>query len=274
MVRKNNMIKMVLIFTCVMGIISFLLLLISNIREKNNTYIYIDVDTMKLVQLEEPKDGDPIAIVNTTKGEIRFVLYPQYSPEAVKNFTELAESGYYDGTWVYDAQEGAYSGMGANSKDGSVESGMDADKESVERELDQDLWPFRGAVCMVNTKVQRSMKENIFGGGTFYCGSRFNILNSIEFDEDISEEIRQSSASEELAEAFISKGGIPNFSQQMTIIGQTYQGFDIVDELASMESTENGNYRTPKEDVKIISVTISTYSAEDETAEVSTASGK
>ena len=59
MVRKNNMIKMVLIFTCVMGVISFLLLLLSNIREKNNTYIYIDVDTMKLVQLEEPKEGDP-----------------------------------------------------------------------------------------------------------------------------------------------------------------------------------------------------------------------
>lgn len=260
---KNNVTKMLIIFSLIMGAVTFIMLLIANLREKNDTYIYIDPETMKLVQLEEPKEGDPIAIVKTTCGEFRFVLYPEYSPEAVKNFTELAKSGYYDGTWVYNVQEGAYAGMGADNSDGSVSGGYGTQKERVERELSQDLWPFRGAVCMVNNQVERTFLQKIIGGGTYYCGSRFNVLNSIKFDDDISEEMRKSSPSEELAEAFISKGGIPNFSQQMTVIGQTYEGFDVVDKLASLDGTEKNGYRIPDEEVKIISVTISEYSTED-----------
>ena len=49
----------------------------------------------------------------------------------------------------------------------------------------------------------------------------------------------------------------------MTIIGQTYQGLDIVDKLASLEGEDNGRYLTPKEDVKIISVRIETYKSDD-----------
>ena len=50
----------------------------------------------------------------------------------------------------------------------------------------------------------------------------------------------------------------------MTIIGQTYKGFDVVDKLASLESKTNGTYLVPVEDVMIKSVKISTYTAEDE----------
>lgn len=262
--KSNRLVRTILIFSIVMGTLSLMLMLFSTIRRSNNIYISIDLETMKLVQLEEPQDGDPIAIVDTTLGEIRFVLYPQYSPNAVKNFTELAESGYYDNTYVFNAQSGAYSGMGTPNKDGSLAEGHDESRERIKRELHQDLWPFRGAVCCVNTTIERGLKERILGGGTYYCGSRFNILNSIKFDEEVSNEMRGYSVSDKLDDAFIEKGGIPNFSQQMTIIGQTYKGYDVVDALASLEAEENGDYRTPIEDVMIKSVKISTYSSEEE----------
>lgn len=256
---KKSIVRRVLIFSLLMGIILFIMMFASAFRQANDSYISIDVDTMELVQFDGPKENDPVAIVDTTIGEFRFVLYPQYSPNAVKNFTELAESGYYDGTYVFNSDSGAYSAAGAPNKDGTSN---DSSHELVERELHQNLWPFRGAICALNTTVDRGWKEHLLGGGTYYNGSRFAIVNSIEFTEEMKEEFRQISDSQELAEAFIENGGVPNFSQQMTVIGQTYQGMDVVEKLSNLETIDTGSNKMPKDDIMIISVKIDTYKAE------------
>ena len=264
MLKKNNVVRLVLIFTLIMGVSSLVIMLSNTLMARNNNYITIDPETMKLVQLDPPKDGDPIAIVDTTLGEYRFVLYPQYSPNAVANFTELAEQGYYNNTYVFHSESGAYSAAGAPNKNGNAN---DNSHELVERELHQDLWPFKGAVLAMNTTVKRSFKEKILGGGTYYNGSRFMTVNTIDFNDDIKKEIMEVSENEELGRAFVEHGGVPNFSQQITVIGQTYKGFDVVEKLANLETNEQGVYKVPVEDVMINSVTISTYSAKDEAAE-------
>ena len=262
--QSKSILKTVVIFTSVMALITLVYMLLSSYLSNKNKMV-IDIDTMELVQLEAPEDGDPIAVINTSLGEIRMVLYPEYSPNAVKNFTELAESGYYDNTYVFHSEEGVYSAAGAKNKDGTMPEGYDKSRELVERELNQNLWPFRGAVCALNTTVDRGLKEVLFGGGTYYCGSRLAFVNSIEFTDELKEELRQSSESSELAEAFIEKGGIPNFSQQMTVIGQTYEGFDVIEKLASLETenSEDDTYKIPKDDVMILSVEIGEYSSSD-----------
>lgn len=244
-----------------MALLTLGLMLMENVRDNNNTYVAIDVDSLDLVQLEEPKENDPIAIVETTLGEIRFVLYPDYSPNAVRNFTELAESGYYDNTYFYNSESGVYSSAGSKEKDGSFQHGNAC--ERIERELNQDLWTFKGAVCCPITDYDRTFTEKFLGGGTYYCGSRLNFLNTIEFTDELKEELRASDTSEKLVEAFIEKGGVPNFSQQMTVIGQVYEGLDVVEKLASLESTDNGNYKIPNDDIMIISVKIGTYSPKE-----------
>lgn len=264
--QKKSVLKTVIIFTAVMALISLVFMLL-NTYVSHRSKMVINVDTMELVQLEAPKDGDPIAVIETSLGEIRMVLYPEYSPNAVKNFTELAESGYYDNTYVFSSQDGAYSAAGAKNKDGTMPDGYDESRELVERELHQNLWPLKGAVCVMNTTVDRGLKELILGGeGTYYNGSRFALINSIEFTDDIKQELIDSSECRELADAFIEKGGIPNFSQQMTVIGQTYKGFDVIEQLASLETDgdENDTYKIPKDDIMIISVEIGEYSAEEE----------
>ena len=70
-----------------------------------------------------------------------------------------------------------------------------------------------------------------------------------------------------LAAVISEKGGVPNFSQQMTVIGQIYSGMDVAEKLAQLETNDIGVYKFPKEDVLINSVTISTYSSEDEITE-------
>ncbi|WP_295092999.1 peptidylprolyl isomerase [Ruminococcus sp.] len=263
MIRGNKVVRLILIFTLIMGVTSLVVMLAGMMKERNSSYITIVPEEMELVQLEAPKDGDPIAIVETTIGEFRFVLYPEYSPNTVKNFTELAEQGYYDNTYVFHSESGVYSAAGAPNKDGSAK---DNTHELVERELHQNLWPFKGAVMAMNTTIKQSFTEKIIGGGTYYNGSRFMLVNTVSFDDAFKEELKAYSESQELAEAFIEKGGVPNFSQQMTVIGQTYSGIDVVEKLASLETNNVGNYKFPAEDVMINSVKISTYSSEDDSS--------
>ena len=76
-------------------------------------------------------------------------------------------------------------------------------------------------------------------------------------------EMLENSISRELAQAFIDLGGIPNFSQQMTVIGQTYEGTEVIEKLSQLETEENGIYKIPKEDIMINSVKISKYTKDN-----------
>lgn len=264
MFKSNRTVRLILIFTLIMGVSSLVVMLSNTLASRQTYYITVDPETMELVQLEAPEEGDTVAIVDTTIGEYRFVLYPEYSPNAVENFIALANEGYYNNTYVFHSESGAYSAAGAPNKDGSAK---DNSHELVERELHQDLWPFKGAVLAMNTTVKQSFKEKLFGGGTYYNGSRFMVLNTVEFNDEFKEELKEVSESQELADAFINHGGVPNFSQQMTVIGQVYSGMDVVESLASLETEDKGSYKFPIEDIMINSVTITTYSAEDENTE-------
>ncbi|MBE6862472.1 MAG: peptidylprolyl isomerase [Ruminococcus sp.] len=269
MYQKKSLVKTVLVFTLIMSLGVLIFMIFSSFMKAKNS-IVINTDTMELVQLEAPEEGDPIAIVETSLGEFRFVLYPEYSPNAVKNFTELAESGYYNNTYVFHSESGAFSAAGSPNKDGTLKEDFDKNRELVERELHQNLWPFKGAVCCMTSTVDKGFFDALFGGGDYYCGSRLAFLNTIEFTDEIKEEMA-SSDNKTLADAFAEKGGVPNFSQQMTVIGQTYEGMEIVEQLSKLETdaSENGTYKIPKEDIMILSVTIDEYYESGEAAEES-----
>ncbi len=264
--NSKGLIKKIIGFIIIMGIIALIFMLLDAIKSSRSN-MYVNVDTIELVQLEEPEDGDTIAIIDTSLGEIRAVLYPEYSPNAVQNFIELAESGYYDNTYVFHSDSGVYAAAGSKNKDGTMPDGYDTSRELVERELHQNLWPFKGAICMLNTTIDYGLFDAIIGGETYYNGSRFTLLNTIEFTDDVVEELVESSESQELADAFIENGGIPNFSQQMTIIGQAYEGLDVIEELSSLETEgvdeDDDAYKIPVEDIMIISVELSEYSSEE-----------
>lgn len=261
--KNNSFTKTLIIMLLIAGFITLGMMLLEDVRKNNDTYVTIDVNTMELVQLQPPEEGDPIAIIDTTLGEIRFVLYPEYSPNAVKNFTELADSGYYDGTYFYNSDSGVYSSAGSKQKDGAYSSGNSS--ERIERELNQNLWSFKGAVCCATTDIDRTFTQKLLGGGKYYCGSRLNFLNTIEFTDELKQQMTASGTNEQLTQAYIEHGGIPNFAQQMTVIGQVYQGMDVVEKLAALESQNNGNYKIPKDDIMIISAKTDIYSDKQKT---------
>lgn len=226
---------------------------------------YIDENDMDLIQLEEPEDSDMAMCMHTTAGDIVAVLYPEEAPLYVEQFTTLAEEGYYDNTYVYQVEQGVYFEAGSPNADGTLTAGTDATYESVEREVSSNLWPFRGAFCVPTVSTEGGVWDRITGKTKTYCGTRFAVCNSIEFDDETIEELESlDDTASELNEAFIENGGIPNYSQQMTIFAQAYgdESFATIDKIVSAEvvSAEDEDDDTPPvEDILITGIEIGVY---------------
>ncbi|MBX3096379.1 MAG: peptidylprolyl isomerase [Fimbriimonadaceae bacterium] len=48
--------------------------------------------------VQMPKAGDDVAVIQTNHGDIWLRFFPDKAPKHVKNFLDLAKSGFYDGT--------------------------------------------------------------------------------------------------------------------------------------------------------------------------------
>lgn len=236
-----------------------------------NSTSYIDMETIELVQTEPPKVGDPTATIKTSEGDIKFVLYPQYAPETVENFTKLAQSGYYDNTYVFNSEPGVYFGAGSPKKNGDLdENKLEGTKEWAQ-EINQNLWPFKGALCSLSTGEEGGFWKKITGNSKTLNGSRFTVLNSVDFTEDFKKSLMESDENTMLAEKFIEKGGIPALSQKITVFGQAYDGFDVIDKLTSLETqTSEEEVKIPVDDVMINKIEIGVYKDEDVQTEKST----
>ncbi len=264
MYNKKRTLSRLGIFLLLASLISFIIFYII-VMFSNQGYTYVDVETMELVQTQEIEEGAPIAVIETSYGEIRAVLYPEYAPQTVEQFISLAESGYYNDTYVFEQKEDVYFAAGTPNADGSLGE-ENRTNEHVPLEVHQNLWPFKGALCVLNTSVEGGFFDRLFKNTETFTGSRFMVLGSVDFtDEEFVTQFREASGSEELADAFIERGGVPNFAQQMTVFGQTYEGLEVVEAIcaaAVQAETNAAGYTPPAEECKIISVTIGEYRAE------------
>ena len=214
-----------------------------------------EVDLVQIDALENNiEEGQPIAIITTSFGEIRAVLYPEIAPNTVQSFIELAESGYYDNTYIFRVQPDIYFAGGAHNKNGDLNQDFKEENETIDAEISEDLWPFKGAFMSLSARKGCS-------------GSRFVVVDSVEFTDEFQEELLAIYDDEEnndtrLADAFIKYGGAPNVSQQWTIFAQTYQGFDVIGKICSQEVQDEEDYQ-PTGDIVIEKIEISTYSKDE-----------
>lgn len=241
--RINSILKFLLIFFIMLTLVFTLTTCILGMQSDS-----VDWDNVRLVQLEQPQDGAQIAIITTNLGEMRAVLYPEYAPKAVKNFISLAKQGYYDNTYVFGVQQDTFFLAGTPNKNGELNDDYDKDNENISKEIHDNLWPFRGAICSLSGSGERS-------------GSRFMVCNSIDMTEEIKSEMLDAGDNKMLAEAFIAQGGIPNYSRQYTVIAQVYEGYEVIDKICAAEvETGEDDALIPKEDIMIEKIVISDYS--------------
>lgn len=227
---------------------------------------YIDMANVTLVQLEEPSPDDTCAVIHTTAGDITAVLYTEEAPLYTAQFISLAEEGYYDNTYIFQVEKDVYFSAGSPDKTGSIDGTQAAsNKENLLMEKSQNLWPFRGALCAPKTGHNQNFWDNLFGQAEDYVGTRFLVCDTIEFDEETVSELKEADASAKaISDVFLEKGGIPNYSQQMTIFGQaigdeSFETIDTITSTALAAADEESGYTPPAEDIIIESVEIVRY---------------
>ncbi|MDR1674214.1 MAG: peptidylprolyl isomerase, partial [Oscillospiraceae bacterium] len=181
----------------------------------NKPQAEIDMETVVFVQKQPDAANAETAVIETSCGTIKAVLYPEYAPKVTENFKSLANSGYYDGTYVYEIDRGHWFSAGTPNENGDLNPDFDKKNESVKATAHQNLWPFKGALCAVPTSEDKSK-----------AGSRFMFLNTTDFDAQTKEEMLKVPGGEKLAETFFELGGIPNLSQQICVFGQVFEGMD------------------------------------------------
>lgn len=217
-----------------------------------------DFTQMELIQLQPPEEGDKIAVIDTSLGEIRVVLYEEQAPNTVAAFIAEAEAGKYNDMPVYGVMTDTYFLTGGKENKHGVYIGRDSDEELVANEYSVDLWPFRGAMISFSEKVG-------------YGDSRWYIVNTdaANLTEEAIAELKSSVAEREntverdnltnLFDKFYEVGGVFGLAGTCTVYGQTYEGLDVVEAICAVKADE---YNRPREEIMINSVTISTYTAD------------
>lgn len=226
-----------------------------------NAMMDYDFSSVELIQLEAPGDGDPIAIIDTDFGEIRAVLYDDYCPNTVAKFIERAEAGEYNNLPVYAVVTDTYFLTGGFENEKGQFTGRKDDSEAIDLECNVNLWPFKGSLVTYSELPG-------------YSDARYIVCNTDPtMTQEQIDELKQSLAETEnrtdvekanlsnLFDKFIEVGGVFGMAGTVTVFGQTYEGFDVIEKISSLQSDES-TYR-PLETVMVKSVTISTYNSED-----------
>lgn len=193
-------------------------------------------------QTRNPQPGDTVAVMKTTMGEIKILLFPDAAPKAVENFVTHAKNGYYNGIIFHRvipdfmAQSGDPSGTGRG--------GESIWGRSFEDEFSVDYHNIRGALSMANA-----------GPGT--NGSQFFIVQAKEVDDGLISQMEQLSDRgfpTECVEDYKALGGTPWLDFKHTVFGQVIEGMSVVDDIVSVKT---GAGDKPLEDIVILDIEVS-----------------
>ena len=196
------------------------------------------------LQFTHPAAGDTVAVFDTSAGVFRAVLFPEKAPQAVQNFTTLAQQGFYNGLTVTRAEKDfvVEAGQGTDGKGTTIWSGSRYPAETTD-----SLHHYSGALCM-----------GVDASGE--CASVFYVVESLPGEQSVTQElVDQMNAAgyrAEVVSAYQTAGGAPYLDYTDTVFGQVYEGMDVVDAIGQTAVDEN---QKPREDITINSVSIETY---------------
>lgn len=165
----------------------------------------------------EPKSGDTIATLNTDLGDIKVLLYTNEAPTTTENFIELANQQKYENVAIHRVID-CFMVQTGDFENGNGTGGYShkGPGTTIRDEFGPGLKHLRGAVSMAKTDMPDT------------AGSQFFIVQA--------------------------DYGTPWLDGMHAVFGYVYEGMEIVDRIAKMDT--DGNDR-PMTDIAIKSVQIS-----------------
>ncbi len=112
----------------------------------------------------EPKEGEEVAVLETSKGQIVLMFYPEVAPKHVESFKKLVKDGFYNGTRFHRCIPGfMIQGGDPNSKDlkKAAEWGQGGPDFSLAAEFNE-LKHTRGVLSMARSADPNSAGSQFF----------------------------------------------------------------------------------------------------------------
>ena len=196
------------------------------------------------LQFTHPAAGDTVAVFDTSAGVFRAVLFPDKAPQAYDNFVGLVQAGYYNGLTVTRVEQDfvVEAGQGADGKGTTIWNGSRYPAETTD-----SLHHYSGALCM-GTDASGE------------CASVFYVVQTLPGEQSVTQELvdQMNSAGyrAEVVSAYQTAGGAPYLDYTDTVLGQVYEGMDVVDAIARTGVDEA---QRPTEPITINSVSITQY---------------
>lgn len=244
-------------------------------------------------QTEKPAEGETVAIMHTSMGDISIRFFPEAAPKAVENFLTHAKNGYYNGLTFHRIIDDFM--IQGGDPEGTGTGGESIWGKSFEDEFDKKLMNLRGSLSMANSGVntngsqffinQRKPDEqtaaelkktydydtlmksmqSVYDQYVTYYGSQFTQMYAT-FDAYLKAQGGVSPDSrlvpDAVWEVYAQNGGNIHLdgawreSGGHTVFGQVYAGMDVVDAIAGVETDSNG---LPSEAVTIRTIEVTAY---------------
>lgn len=176
---------------------------------------------------EQPADGDEVAVLETDKGRIVLMFYPEKAPKHVENFKTLVKSGFYNGTRFHRCIPGfMIQGGDPNSKD-------------------------------IKKAATWGMGGNVQNGAEVTVPAEFNNIKHVRGTLSMARGGDPNSASSQF---FIMHDAYPSLDGGYSAFGKAITGLEVVDEIVNtpLKDIENGGV-FPTRAVVLKSATIETW---------------
>lgn len=248
-------------------------------------------------QTELPAEGETVAIMHTSMGDIYIRLFPEAAPKAVENFITLASGGYYDGLTFHRVMNDFMIQGGDPKGDGTGGESIYTDNvnKTFEDEFDKKLLNLRGALAMANSGEDSNgsqffinqMTAEDFGVRESYAEENIDLFYQQSYEQYVTyygesftnlyghwKAFKEANYTEtyiykwipdevwdvyELYGGNISLDGAWRKSGGHTVFGHVFSGMDVVDAIAAVEVDENDK---PVKDVVIKTIEVTTYKAD------------
>ncbi len=207
-------------------------------------------EEIEFVQLNEKKEGQEIAVIETSKGTIKMVLFPNEAPKTVAQFKKLIQEGFYNDKEIFIKPDFKAFITGANDASGAKGKIATDDGKALQCEVTPNLWHFSGAVSVLGYEKSRFSK-------TLLSDSRFFIVGDIDATNDMVSQMEEFKYPQRVINAYKEHGGLPQYTGAYTVFGQVYEGLEIVNEIINL--TANEETASPQDGTKIIKIELSKY---------------
>lgn len=210
-----------------------------------------------ILQFSEIKEGEEVAVIETSMGDIKVRFFKNEAPKAVENFITHAKNGYYDNLIFHRVIPNFMIQGGDPNGDGT--GGESIWGKPFEDEVIPSLRHFYGALSMANA-------------GSETNGSQFFIIQKDDLeptyvdqfkdfmkiqDNDLAEGVKVKDIyPSNICEKYMEIGGTPHLDGMHTVFGHVYEGMDVVEKIAKVKTSTNDK---PVEDVVIKSIKIVPY---------------